>query len=90
MDRNVPSVKLICRSDTDCQYWTYMHHYEDLNILIGFDSMVTTSLGKSSSSQVLKGSHCEDHVIQRDSEGPLLICNLFRCHGKEYTLKIIL
>ena len=36
--------------------------------------MVTTSLGESSS-QVLKGSHCEDHVIQRDSEGPLLICN---------------
>ena len=34
MDRNVPSVKLICRSDTDCLYWTYMR----INIERFFDT----------------------------------------------------
>ena len=31
------------------------HHYEDSNILTGLDSMVTTSLGKSSSSSGARG-----------------------------------
>ena len=39
MDRNVPSVKLICRSDRDWQYWTYMqklwdHAYENIRAIL--------------------------------------------------------
>ena len=43
--------------------WARRHH-EDSNTPTGLGRMVTTSLGKSSSSQVLKGNHCEDHPIR--------------------------
>ena len=37
MDRNVPTVRLICRSDTDCQYWTCMlYGYVDISSYVRF------------------------------------------------------
>ena len=34
MDRNVPTVKLICRSGTDCQYWTCMEDLGELHYVL--------------------------------------------------------